>query len=613
MGSEEGEFSPGRIQSLYTKNAHRFEGLGIFVLLCAITFQLVVSWRKWPDVIVDFGRELYIPWRLSEGALLYRDIDHYFGPLSHYFNSLVFTIFGPGFMHLVTINLAIYAGIIGLLYYELRAGWGRLAAFVGTFTFITIFSFNQYVGIGNYNFATPYAHETTHGFFAILVLISLYASWLRSPSPWKALCAGLCCGICVLLKLEIIVAASAVTICALIRAFISRVSLPPLGIARHTLTFIAGGFLPVVAAALALRHGGASSFFEAFCWANNAWLDAFKLTHLAADPTQRIFLGSDNISGNLFHLLIYGAISIAGILLAAKLCQNTDNTKVAAFNLGIVTIVALMAASLVPWFDVARAFPLWLLTAIIFELKRPASIIPGHVRWLLLVAAIALLARMALFPRIFHYGYCQASLAGVLVIITIVCVVPHALKLDKPGRLVFFTATSIFLALGMFSLEKTSIGYLRQKTQPVGEGVDMFYGYRPGFDPFGLMIEKARIELRNTPDAKSLLVIPEGPMLNYLSRKPSTIREFMLLPFALKGDGSRKIIEQLRANPPQTVALITRNLREFGVERYGESPDNGSELMSWVDWNYKSYFQIGADPFDQDRRGCMLLKQSTQP
>lgn len=41
---------------------------GLFVLLAAF------SWRKWPDFFVDFGVQLYIPWRIDEGAVLYRDL-----------------------------------------------------------------------------------------------------------------------------------------------------------------------------------------------------------------------------------------------------------------------------------------------------------------------------------------------------------------------------------------------------------------------------------------------------------------------------------------------------------------------------------------------------------
>ncbi|OGW84335.1 MAG: hypothetical protein A2987_06880 [Omnitrophica bacterium RIFCSPLOWO2_01_FULL_45_10] len=38
------------------------------LLFAAIGFLMLdLSWRKWPDLMVDFGRELYVPWQLNEG------------------------------------------------------------------------------------------------------------------------------------------------------------------------------------------------------------------------------------------------------------------------------------------------------------------------------------------------------------------------------------------------------------------------------------------------------------------------------------------------------------------------------------------------------------------
>src|SRR6476619_6480437 len=99
----------------------RWEWAGILFLALAVVWTLVTSWRKWPDPVVDFGRELYLPWRLSEGAVLYRDIDHLYGPLSQYFNALIFYVFGTGMMKIVGVNLLIYCASLALIYHEVRA------------------------------------------------------------------------------------------------------------------------------------------------------------------------------------------------------------------------------------------------------------------------------------------------------------------------------------------------------------------------------------------------------------------------------------------------------------------------------------------------------------
>jgi hypothetical protein len=39
------------------------------------------------------------------GAVLYRDVDDFYGPLSQYFNAGLFALFGPGLMVLVALSL----------------------------------------------------------------------------------------------------------------------------------------------------------------------------------------------------------------------------------------------------------------------------------------------------------------------------------------------------------------------------------------------------------------------------------------------------------------------------------------------------------------------------
>ena len=50
--------------------------------------------RMWGDPVVDFGREVYVAWRVSEGADLYRDVAHFNGPLASYANAAWFDVMG---------------------------------------------------------------------------------------------------------------------------------------------------------------------------------------------------------------------------------------------------------------------------------------------------------------------------------------------------------------------------------------------------------------------------------------------------------------------------------------------------------------------------------------
>ena len=80
--------------------------------------MLAWTWGTWPNVLVDFGRELYVPWRLAEGEVLYRDIAYFNGPLSPYLNALWFRLFGVGLRTLVVCNGLLLVGVLVLLYRE---------------------------------------------------------------------------------------------------------------------------------------------------------------------------------------------------------------------------------------------------------------------------------------------------------------------------------------------------------------------------------------------------------------------------------------------------------------------------------------------------------------
>ena len=111
-------------------NAAVFVGPAVMAL--ASLGMIWWTWMTWPDVLVDFGREIYIAWRLAEGETLYTDLAYYFGPLSPYLNSLWLRLFGEHILALAIGNLAVWTAILLVLYRLLRAVADRFAASVAS-------------------------------------------------------------------------------------------------------------------------------------------------------------------------------------------------------------------------------------------------------------------------------------------------------------------------------------------------------------------------------------------------------------------------------------------------------------------------------------------------
>jgi hypothetical protein len=109
---------------------------------------------------VDFGRELYTPWQIASGRVLYRDIASLFGPFSQYVNALWFRLFGVSLTTLIIANITIFALFVYGLRHLVITSCDRFTASIACLVVLCLFGFSQYVDIGNYNFITPYSHET---------------------------------------------------------------------------------------------------------------------------------------------------------------------------------------------------------------------------------------------------------------------------------------------------------------------------------------------------------------------------------------------------------------------------------------------------------------------
>ena len=40
--------------------------IGPSILVLVGSYMLRLSWFKWPDVLIDYGRELYVPWQITQ-------------------------------------------------------------------------------------------------------------------------------------------------------------------------------------------------------------------------------------------------------------------------------------------------------------------------------------------------------------------------------------------------------------------------------------------------------------------------------------------------------------------------------------------------------------------
>src|SRR5262252_3471824 len=84
-------------------------GLGLFALTATWFVLAWWRWARWGDLTIDCGREMFAPWALTQGKMLYRDLWYPYGPLAPYVNAALFRVFSP------SLTVLYSAGLLALL------------------------------------------------------------------------------------------------------------------------------------------------------------------------------------------------------------------------------------------------------------------------------------------------------------------------------------------------------------------------------------------------------------------------------------------------------------------------------------------------------------------
>jgi hypothetical protein len=436
---------------------------------------------------------------------------------------------------------------------------------------------------------------------------------LERPTRLASALAGGLFGLTLVLKPEMILAAGLVTLAAFAIRWKWLKTLPFAAAAA----WVAGAALPTVA--FAVCFSARVPWRAALPWACRAWLSVFT-DDVTGNLNQKTFIGFDHWKRNLaLHLLatLSAILIVAGIGAAARMAEQfTDLWRRILVGGLLLAGIAGLACLEIPWLQVGRCLlgltMIYLLVCAI-SLKRHST--PGgtggtlSLRFLIALLAAALMARMLLNGRIYQYGFVQAALAGVLMPAVITFEMPARLAPGRFGKALMAAASLLLLACGLVTLCRRSNEAFSDKTYAIGSGADLFYSFSPDIDPRGPVIRAMQDRLSRSSPGETLLVLPEGEMINYLVRMPSPLAPDIFYGATLSHGREEALVTQLRAHPPDWVLMISRDLREYGIKRYGELPGQGLDLVSWAWGNYRREFSVGGDPLDVRQAGGILLSR----
>ena len=198
--------------------------------------------------------------------------------------------------------------------------------------------------------------------------------------------------------------------------------------------------------------------------------------------------------------------------------------------LAIAGVAALLAAaSAFDWSDCGRSLPVLDLIFVFLlcrNYRRLAQTGPAAFLIIWGIFALFLTAKLGLFCRVWHYGFILAMPAFASALALLLWLLPQLLerKFGVNVRLFRMTFASVLL-LGFVHLFVQSQKIYRNKSITLGAGGDKIFVPIAGPNPAGEALQSALPWLeQHAPPGATLAVLPEGVMINYLTRRTNPTR-----------------------------------------------------------------------------------------
>jgi hypothetical protein len=531
------------------------------------------TWQTWCDLLIDFGVQLYVPWRLAAGEVLYRDIAHYTGPISVYYHALAFKIFGPSLRTLEFVELPTVALIFAAIYYLAQKLAGRLSAIVCGITFATMFAFAHLMPAGNYNFICPYEYEYTHGTLLSLGCVICLGRWMQKGCKVAIAGAGFLAGMVFLTRAEFFVAIA----CASFAAFAMIAFENPRSSLRGAAIFLATMLVPPIISVALLAL--AMPMSQAITGTLGMW-PALLHGNVSGQQFYRHSMGTDDLPGNFLRLAEWtgGYVVIIGTFAVAVFFLR--NKKHPAFLFRPLPVIAVIAAVIA---------------------LRHRSDWRSKLAVVFAIFSFVLLGKVFLYARIEHYGCWLAMPATMLLIMALFGWIPARLGAigSSPG---IFLAGIAGIWIGIIIVHLIITGYAISKLKTsVGEGPDQFFAGANA----DLVNQATVLAKQNISADQTLLCAPEGIMVNYLSRRRTPTRYVNFNPPDLLLFGEPNMLAALKKSPPDFIMIVHKDTSEFGHPYFGR--DYGRSLYDWIENHYGEAWLLGNEPLQGHHFGIRVM------
>jgi hypothetical protein len=510
------------------------------------------SWMRWLDPIVDTGRDLYIPEQLAHGVKLYRDILYFYPPLTPYLLAAVTAVTGHSIAAYVAIGIAIAAATAIVIYALALRVANEVAALTAAATFAACSIAGQSTWGTNYIF--PYAHAATLAMlFFMGMVLALVPVQDRRPRVSGQAGRLSSTGLAVLLGV-------AATWTKVEYAAFTLIVLIVATFALRLRVWILASYVALNAVVFAV----VSFVFRDCDWLHGNVLPDVMRNSAALRTFYASVAGFDDWPAYLGESIL-AAVALIVIALALRR--------------GYVAVACVLAVAIGATGYFFVAWSVLQLALIPLAFKRPPLAI-------LLAASLCASSRVFLHLTPIWYGFVFVVPLYALAAYVLFALLPQiGLYRERASR----AWVAAFAGAALHSLVLAHGAYAK-KIHPIETPRGTIYDANA--------TRAAALNELGHSGIRSLVVMPEGLAINYLFRIPTPLKFYTFTPPETADPRAEEaILRDLEAKQPEWIAIVPRDVSEFGSRGFGVDYDQ--RVMAYL---HAHYSRSGAE-----RNGWIVL------
>lgn len=518
------------------------------ILIWATLFLAIIfTYAHHGNLLIDSGREAYYPVQILAGKILYKDILNIYGPFSYMLNACLFQIFGVN-LKVLYIAGCICSFVATTLIYLISK------RFLPTFLSFTIAIFTVIIGVLTpylSNLIFPYSYGMLYGLVSFLISIWFLLKYQSTTKTKYLYLSSLFAGISTANKYEFLS-------CFLLVIF-AMIKVKPLRFKEYLISIFSFLFIPVLCLSILFLQGLTIENFIS---------SISVLKKIAQSQTLQYFYHRQGVyfSPPFMMIELRNLITTIIAFTLVSLAFNVKN-KIAA---PILFVIAFFVTFITTTPMSLSAIAILTLILAILDFKNLRENLP-----LQILVFSTILFSMKVFWGVITANYGVYFIS--ILLITFIALITDKFKSKK----INYNAIGAYILLITIALGIQNLNILKDKHYEIITKRGKIYSENG--------LSYATINLinyikQNTKKTDTVVILPEGALINFLTDRKSDDFYTSLIPLYVEVFGEDKIIEHFKQTKPEYIVFNSWNTQDYYFKYI--CGDYALAFCSYVNKNY---------------------------